>query len=104
MFCRMMNPLTDSGLTGGVAIVTGGSRGIGRAIVEILAASGMEVVFTYLGNEAAANEVIAANPGKTTSSEKVDAGDTAACSASVEKIVDCTCTTDLRINTATRVR
>ena len=46
----------------GVAIVTGGSRGIGRAIVQLLAACGMDVVFTYRGNAAAAGEVIAASP------------------------------------------
>jgi 3-oxoacyl-[acyl-carrier protein] reductase len=37
-----------------VAIVTGGSRGIGRAIVEKLFRSGCTVVFTYNSNEAAA--------------------------------------------------
>ena len=51
----MISPsLADSGLAGGVAIVTGGSRGIGRAVVQVLAAAGMEVVFTYRENAAAA--------------------------------------------------
>ncbi|MFO1488570.1 MAG: 3-oxoacyl-ACP reductase family protein [Verrucomicrobiota bacterium] len=99
-----MNEPFDSGLSGQVAIVTGGSRGIGRAIVERLAASGMEVIFTYLGNEAAAQEVIAANPGKSISAEKVDARDNAACQAFVEKIVDRTGKIDLLVNNAGVVR
>ncbi len=96
--------LTDAGLSGGVAIVTGGSRGIGRAIVEILAASGMEVIFTYRDNTSAANEVIAANPSKTISAEAVDARDAAACAAFVEKIVDRTGKIDLLVNNAGVVR
>ena len=39
-----------------VAIVTGGSRGIGRAICRELAAQGAAIVLCYAGNEAAANE------------------------------------------------
>jgi NAD(P)-dependent dehydrogenase (short-subunit alcohol dehydrogenase family) len=37
----------DSGLSGKVAIVTGGSRGIGRAIVSLLASEGVDVTFFY---------------------------------------------------------
>ena len=40
----------------GVAIVTGGSRGIGRGIAVSLAGAGMDVVINYAGNEAAAQE------------------------------------------------
>jgi len=45
-------------LNGKGALVTGGSRGIGRAIVTRLAADGAAVVFSYLSNEAAAQSVV----------------------------------------------
>jgi 3-oxoacyl-[acyl-carrier protein] reductase len=44
-------------LQGKNAIVTGGSRGIGRSIVVALAEHGANVLFTYKSNEAAAKEV-----------------------------------------------
>lgn len=43
--------------SGKTAIVTGGTRGIGRAIVQALARGGATVVFTYLQNKAAADEL-----------------------------------------------
>src|SRR5437016_1520635 len=43
--------------SGKTAIVTGGSRGIGRAIVEALARGGARVVLTYLQNKSAAEEI-----------------------------------------------
>lgn len=94
----------DSGLAGQVAIVTGGSRGIGRAIVQRLAAAGMEVIFTYRENAAAANEVAASVPGAKISAEAVDVRDSAACSAFAEKVFNRTGRIDLLVNNAGVVR
>ncbi len=45
--------------TGKTAVVTGGSRGLGRAICKKLAEHGANVVFSYAGNTAAAQETFA---------------------------------------------
>lgn len=59
-----------------VAIVTGGTRGIGRAICEKLQADGFTVVANYAGNDAAANQ-LKADTG--IASYKWDVGDHEAC-------------------------
>jgi 3-oxoacyl-[acyl-carrier protein] reductase len=48
----------DFDFTDKVAVVTGSSRGIGRAIALRLAAGGAKVVVNYRGNESAAAEVV----------------------------------------------
>jgi 3-oxoacyl-[acyl-carrier protein] reductase len=50
-------------LEGKVAVVTGGARGIGRAVAIRLATQGADVAFSYRGNEAAAAETTAAVEG-----------------------------------------
>jgi len=46
-------------LAGKVAIVTGGSRGIGKAVVDLLASFGTTVVVNYLRDEQAAADTVA---------------------------------------------
>jgi len=41
-----------------LALVTGGSRGIGKAVAKELANAGYDVVITYAGNEEAANKTV----------------------------------------------
>ena len=46
-------------LNGKVAVVTGGSRGIGRAVCLKLAENGADIALLYASNEQKANEVVA---------------------------------------------
>jgi 3-oxoacyl-[acyl-carrier protein] reductase len=64
-------------LTGKVAVVTGGSRGIGRACAMALATSGAKVVITYVGGEQAAADTVAAieDKGGYAEAERFDVAD-----------------------------
>ena len=63
-----------------IALVTGGSRGLGRSTVEGLAQRGVSSIFTYNTNRAAADEVTAAvqATGARAAALQLDTGDTAA--------------------------
>jgi 3-oxoacyl-[acyl-carrier protein] reductase len=98
--------LTDSGLAGKVVLVTGGSRGIGRAVVEMLSAEGAEVTFLYRENTAAAAEVIAAGraAGRPITAEQIDVRDAQGCAEAVERVAERCGRIDVLVNNAGLVR
>ena len=96
----------DTRLTDKVAIVTGGSRGIGRAIVQLFADEGADVTFFYRDNAAAAQSVVeqCKAAGKRVAAEKVDIRDSAACAAAAERVVDRAGRIDILVNNAGIIR
>lgn len=76
-------------LDGKIALVTGGSRGIGRAIAVGLGRQGARVVINYTANEAAAAEAAAAvtAAGGTATTKRFDVADPAAVDAAIKEIV-----------------
>jgi len=91
-----------SGIEGKTAIVTGGSRGIGRAIVELLAAEGADVTFFYRDNAAAAADVVTAGRarGAAIAALQVDIRDSAACAAAVASVAERRGRIDILVNNA----
>ncbi len=77
-------------LTGKTAVVTGGSRGIGRAICLKLAGQGANIVLNYAGNAAAAEETRAACEalGVRALAVQGDVADPAACNALIDTAVE----------------
>ena len=80
-----------------VAVVTGGSRGIGRAICERLKDNGFTVVANYAGNDAAANQ-LKADTG--IACYKFDVGDHEAALAGCKRIEDEVGPIDVVVNNA----
>jgi 3-oxoacyl-[acyl-carrier protein] reductase len=89
-------------LSGKSAVVTGGSRGIGRAIVLRLATQGADVAFSYRGNEAAAQETAQAVDamGRKAVPIQGDATDPAAANALVKAALDAFGKVDILVNNA----
>jgi 3-oxoacyl-[acyl-carrier protein] reductase len=85
-----------------VVLVTGGSRGIGRACALGFARAGAKVVFSYAGNEAAAEQTLALlrEAGGQGEALRFDVADTSACAAAVEGIVKTAGRLDVLVNNA----
>ena len=87
---------------GQVALVTGGSRGIGRAIAVALGEAGAYVVINYRGNQEAAEATLAELHGRGGQGElcRFDVAVEAEVDAAVKKIVDGQGKVDILVNNA----
>ena len=87
---------------GKTAVVTGGSRGIGRAVCLELAKGGANVVLCYAGNESAAAETVSACEalGAKALSVKCDVADSAQVKALMDEAVKAFGRIDILVNNA----
>ncbi|MDA0565652.1 SDR family oxidoreductase [Streptomonospora sp. S1-112] len=94
---------TGPGMGGRVAVVTGGSRGIGRAVCEALARRGARVVVGYHADERGAEETAArctALGGEPATPCRFDVADYAAVTAAVAGVVRAHRRVDVLVNNA----
>ena len=89
-------------LEGRTALVTGGSRGIGRAIAERFAQEGANVAVNFTSNESAAGEVVAfaEAQGVKTQMYKTNVGDEGQCQQMIERAIADFGQVDVLINNA----
>ena len=82
--------MNDFGERGGVAVVTGGSGGLGAAVCRLLAERGSDVALTYHRNEAAASAVADAveRSGRRAQVHRLDVLDSEAAAAFVAEVAD----------------
>lgn len=90
------------------AFVTGGSRGIGRAIVLKFAEEGYGCAFTYIGNEEKARETVSLarekNPEGKIAAYKLDLKDSSAAESLAEQVIDEYGDVGIIVNNAATVR
>ena len=89
-------------LDGKIALVTGGSRGIGRAIALRLAEEGAKVAINYAGNQTAAEEVkaIIEQHGGTAMIIQTDVSDSTAAAEMVARVHEALGGLDILVNNA----
>lgn len=85
-----------------VAVVTGGSRGIGKSCALELARAGYDVVINYVGNEEAANATVAElkSLGVNAYSSKFDVTDKEAVEKAIAEILEKSGRIDVLVNNA----
>ena len=86
--------------TGKVALVTGASRGIGRAVAAALADRGARVVVHYNRNEEAADETLSSLKGGPHLKVRADVAEPEAVSAMVERVIAAMGRIDILVNNA----
>lgn len=93
-------------VTGRVALVTGGSRGIGRAIVASLANAGAKVAFVYQSNQQAADQLVTelTGQGHEVYAIKADVSKKAEADAAIENVVAKWGRLDILVNNAGIIR
>jgi 3-oxoacyl-[acyl-carrier protein] reductase len=87
-------------LEGKRALVTGGTRGVGRAIVRVFSAEGARVAFTYTRDEEGARETLAACAPAEVRDFRASVLDTAATAKMVKEIEQLWGGIDLLVNNA----
>ncbi len=89
-------------LSGRCAVVTGGSRGIGRAIVLRLAGQGADIAFSFRGNALAAADTVAAVEaiGRRAIAHQGDVADPAAAESLVKAALEAYGKVDILVNNA----
>jgi 3-oxoacyl-[acyl-carrier protein] reductase len=98
----MLEPVSEFPLRGRVALVTGGSRGIGRGIAELFAAQGASVAIAYRTQAEQAAQVVAEidAAGGRAWAGPCDVGDESSVKALVDRAVSALGEIDILINNA----
>ncbi len=87
-------------LSNKTALITGGSRGIGRACVEYFLEAGAKVAFTYTVNKTSADNLIAQYPDKMLKAYKVDVSSEDEIESCVENVINDFGSIDILVNNA----
>jgi 3-oxoacyl-[acyl-carrier protein] reductase len=89
-------------LHGKVALVTGGSRGIGAAVARALAARGADVAIAYVNSAGPASEVVCGirDAGRRAIAIRADAADPRAVAAAVDEALELLGRLDILVNNA----